>query len=78
MVRFWEDHKVKTKLDWAGMLPPKATVGRKELLAICDAAGEGAEVEYDLEVQDRVNGRGVRGIALRVVGSRRAVGDEPA
>ena len=49
------------------MNPPKATVGRKELVERCDAAGEGAEVEYDLEVQDRANGRGVKGVDLRVV-----------
>ena len=58
VVRFWQQNHIGTKLDWAGMDPPKATVGRKELLAVCDAAGEGAEVEYDLEVQDRANGRG--------------------
>jgi hypothetical protein len=77
VVRFWEENKIKTRIDWAGMAPPKATVGRRQLLAICDAAGEGAVVEYDLEVQDRANGRGTRGIGLRVIGTKEPIGGEP-
>jgi hypothetical protein len=48
--------------------PVETTVSREELIDLCDAAGEGAGVEYDLEVQDRANGRGVTGVDLRIVG----------
>lgn len=67
LIRFWEEHRIGTRLDWAGMDPPKATVGSMALVARCDAAGEGAEVEYEMEVRDRTNGRGVAGVDLRVI-----------
>lgn len=75
IVRFWDLHGIKTRLDWAGMDPPKATVGRKPLVARCNAAGEGVEVEYDMEVQDRANGRGVTGVDLRVVAPIQSEGE---
>ena len=64
---FWAEQKIDTRLDWSGEGTPRATVSRKELVARCDAAGEGAKVEYVLEVQDRASGGGVRGVDLRVV-----------
>lgn len=67
MRQFWSQHRIDTKIEWAGTSPPKATVSRRELVARCEAAGEGAEVEYDMEVQDRANGRGVTGVDLRMV-----------
>jgi hypothetical protein len=74
LTKFWRDNQIDTLLDWAGMDPPKVTVGRQELIARCVAAGEGAEVEYDMETDDRrptakhPNGfHGVKGIDLRVI-----------
>jgi serine/threonine protein kinase len=74
MRAFWARHRIDTKLDWAGTSPPKATVSRGELVARCDDAGEGAEVEYDLEVEDRATGRGVSGVGLRVLSPPRPEG----
>jgi hypothetical protein len=67
LLRFKEDHQIKTDFGWDGMTPPKCTVSRQQLVARCDAAGEGAEVEYEMETEDRTTGRGVRGVDLRVI-----------
>lgn len=71
---FWQEHRIDTKIDWAGMAPPKSTVSRSELVEVCNRAGEGTVVEYEMELDVRSNGfRGVRGYDLRVVGPPAAV-----
>ena len=80
LIKFWNDNNIDTKIAWAGMDPPKSTVGRKDLIDRCEAAGVGAEVEYDMETENRPptakhpNGfRGVRGVHLRVIAPAPAV-----
>ena len=74
VVRFWVLHGIKSRLDWAGM-------SRRRLRWVagdsrrCDAAGEGAGVEYDVEVQDRANGRGVEGADIRIITLHRPKGE---
>jgi hypothetical protein len=58
-------YQIQTEIEWAGMSPPESTVSRRELVVRCKEAGEGAIVEYEMELDVRSNGvRGVKGYDL--------------
>ena len=71
---FWRDYRIDTKMGWAGMAPPKSTISRKELVAQCAGAGDGALVAYTMELDIRPDAskpegqfRGVKGVRVTVI-----------
>lgn len=58
---FYQDNHIRTRLHWHD---PRITVSIRRLVEMCRP---GDVVEYEFETVDRRNGRGIRGVNLRVI-----------
>ena len=64
--RFWEVERIDTHLDWAGVVSPLVSMGKQNLINQCKP---GDLIDYTIETWDRADGRRIRGVAVRIIGS---------